>query len=88
MAEHDNSGETVLAFLLGGVVGAAIGILLAPSSGEETRRKIGDWLDESRKKAGDFVEEKREILHAKKEQVSAAWEAGKKAYQDAGGSQS
>ena len=88
MAEHNNSGETVLAFLLGGVVGAAIGILLAPASGEETRRKIGDWVDESRKKARDFVEKERDVLRSKKEQVSAAWEAGKRAYHDAGGSQS
>jgi len=88
MSEHSNSGEAVFAFLLGGVVGAAVGILFAPASGEETRRKIGDWLEESRRKARDFVEEKREALRSKKDQVSAAWEAGKRAYQDAGGSQS
>ncbi|MBI5244974.1 MAG: YtxH domain-containing protein [Elusimicrobia bacterium] len=85
MAEHNHSGETVLAFLLGGVVGAAVGVLLAPCSGEDTRRKLGDWFDESRSKTKEFIEKEREVLIAKKDQVSAAWEAGKKAYHDAGG---
>ena len=77
-----------MAFFLGGVVGAAIGVLLAPCSGEETRRRLGDWFDESRKKASEFVEKEREILRAKKEQTVAAWEAGKKAYRETGGAQS
>lgn len=84
MAEN-NSGESVLAFLLGGVVGAVVGLLLAPCSGDETRHKIGDWFDENREKARNLIEKEREFLHAKKEQVGAAWEAGKKAYKETGG---
>ncbi|MGL4520418.1 MAG: YtxH domain-containing protein [Phocaeicola sp.] len=34
------------AFIGGAAVGAAIGLLLAPEKGEDTRRKIGDALRE------------------------------------------
>lgn len=88
MSDNHHSGDTFIAFLLGGVVGAALGVLLAPCSGEETRRKLGDWFDENRRKAKDFVEHEREVLLAKKQQVSAVLEAGKKAYHEAGGQHS
>ncbi|MFA6093875.1 MAG: YtxH domain-containing protein [Elusimicrobiota bacterium] len=86
MSENNHSGETVLAFLVGGIVGAAVGLLLAPCSGEETRRRLGGWVDEKREKARDLVEKEKEALLAKKDQVTAAWEAGKKAYRESGGS--
>ncbi|MEK7746206.1 MAG: YtxH domain-containing protein [Elusimicrobiota bacterium] len=82
---ENNSGEGVLAFLLGGVVGAAVGLLLAPCSGDETRHKIGDWFDENRDRARRLLEKEREFLHSKKEQVGAASEAGKQAYKATGG---
>lgn len=38
----DNSGTTVLALLTGAAIGAGIGLLYAPESGDETRRKLGN----------------------------------------------
>ena len=41
--------------LAGGMMGAAVGLLAAPSSGDSTRRKLRDWLDEERApQASDF----------------------------------
>ena len=37
-----NSGNTFLALLAGAAIGAGIGLLYAPDSGEETRRRLGD----------------------------------------------
>lgn len=36
------SGSTFIAFLAGAAIGAGIGTLYAPESGEDTRKKIGD----------------------------------------------
>lgn len=76
----DNSGDSLVAFLLGGAVGAVAGLLLAPRSGAETREQLADWLEQNREKTRDILEHGRETLGEKKGQVSAAWEAGKKAY--------
>lgn len=39
-----NSG--ILAFIGGAVAGAAVALLLAPKSGEQTRRMIKDFVDQ------------------------------------------
>ncbi len=44
-----NNSKVIFALLGGAVIGAAIGILLAPASGEETRKKVSDA---ARKAAG------------------------------------
>lgn len=36
------SGSTLLALLTGAAIGAGLGLLYAPESGEETRRKLGE----------------------------------------------
>ncbi|MBI4669343.1 MAG: YtxH domain-containing protein [Elusimicrobia bacterium] len=50
MSEHSNSGEVILAFLLGAIVGGAAGVLFAPAAGKKTRREIAklmrQWLEE------------------------------------------
>lgn len=37
-----NSGSTFLALITGAAIGAGLGMLYAPDSGEETRRKLGE----------------------------------------------
>ena len=60
MGERNSSGEVILAFVLGGIVGAAAGLLFAPASGKETRKKIKDMSEDLGEKAGDFVGEVKE----------------------------
>jgi gas vesicle protein len=50
----NSNGKTILALLLGAAAGAALGILLAPDKGSETRRK----LTESANRLADMVKEK------------------------------
>ena len=38
----DHRSDTLLAFLLGAAVGAGVALLVAPTTGEETRRRLGE----------------------------------------------
>ena len=56
--EDKNSGSSVLSFILGGLIGAFLGVLFAPAAGKETRKKLGILLeqldDESRELYKEF----------------------------------
>ncbi|MFA0962755.1 YtxH domain-containing protein [Roseivirga sp. BDSF3-8] len=41
----DNTEKTLIAFLAGAAAGALTGLLLAPDSGEKTRKKLGKNID-------------------------------------------
>ncbi|OIO08174.1 MAG: hypothetical protein AUJ52_08815 [Elusimicrobia bacterium CG1_02_63_36] len=56
MPNHDCDGSFG-AFLFGGLLGAAIALLLAPKTGEETREQIADWLEEGRRRTRDYLDE-------------------------------
>jgi hypothetical protein len=47
MAEDSKVGQKALFFVLGGLIGAAVALLLAPQSGEETRKLIAMKTRES-----------------------------------------
>ncbi|MFN0104784.1 MAG: YtxH domain-containing protein [Bryobacteraceae bacterium] len=47
------SGDKVVWFLAGAAIGAAIALLYAPASGEETRAKLLDKANEGRDLLGD-----------------------------------
>ncbi len=58
MSERETSTGTVLAaFLIGGLVGAAVALLTAPRSGKETREEIGKWAEGATEKAREKVKE-------------------------------
>jgi len=91
MADRNDVGKMLLAFLAGGAVGALVGILLAPSSGAETRQKIKDASIGAKDKAKEkmdsvkigtvnlFSRGKEKAVDVKS-QIQAAVEAGKEAY--------
>lgn len=82
MSNHDNSsGPVLLAFVLGAVAGAAVALLYAPSSGEETRRKLAEKAREGREKAEAVARDGREFLHRQRENLNAAVERGKETFE-------
>lgn len=68
MSENRN-GDILTAFVLGGVIGAALGILFAPARGKDTRVKIGDWLEDTTEKAKEKLENIEEEIKKRKEQL-------------------
>jgi gas vesicle protein len=87
----DNVGSKVSFFLVGLGIGALIGILFAPKSGEETREYLSSKADEGRdyaqkkarelrERAEDLIERSKEIMARQKESLSAAVDAGKEAF--------
>lgn len=88
----DNVGSKVSYFLVGLGIGALIGILFAPKSGEETREYLSKKADEGRdyaqkkarelrERAEELIERSKDVASRQKESITAAVEAGRDAYQ-------
>lgn len=83
MSEHDDRDITLVEsdgasgvkwFLAGAILGAALGLLLAPQSGAKTRRDIGKRAKRLRAEAEDRLEEVSDELKTRGKQVKAAVE--------------
>jgi len=87
----DNVGSKVSFFLVGLGIGALIGILFAPKSGEETREYLSQKAEEGkeyaqrkarelRERAEDLIERSKEIMSRQKDAIASAVDAGKETY--------
>ena len=85
MASDDGAGagSILLAFLLGAVSGAALALLYAPATGDETREYLGEKAREGRARAAEAAAKGREVLNQGRETLSTAIERGREAYQQA-----
>jgi len=91
MSERD--GSSFLWFLAGLGVGAVVGVLYAPRSGDETRDVIRTKAQEgaerarhharrAREQANDWMDRGRDVISQQKEQFRNAYEAGRQAYHE------
>jgi len=93
MSEESTAGDKALYFMLGAMIGAATALLFAPRSGVETRKLIASKAKESADvianrtktvvgKTSEYVERGKEVLQQQRDQLAAAFEAGKQAYRE------
>ncbi len=52
-------GSFLAGVVIGGLIGAALGLILAPQTGEEFREHVGDFVETKRAELGDAVNEGR-----------------------------
>ena len=87
----DNVGSKVSYFLVGLGVGALMGVLFAPKSGEDTRDYLSKRADdgrefaqkkarELRERADELIERGKDVASKKRESLSAAVDAGREAF--------
>jgi gas vesicle protein len=85
MARNDDgaAGPVIVACELGAITGAAVALLVAPASGEETRRTLAERAREGRERATEAAKQGREFVNRQKHTVSSAIDRGREAYEQA-----
>ena len=90
----DNVGSKVTYFLVGMGIGALVGVLFAPKSGDETRDFLAQKADEGkeyaqrkarelRERADELIERSKEVAVRQKDSISAAVEGAVEGARDA-----
>jgi gas vesicle protein len=78
-----SAGLVVAAFALGAIAGATVALLLAPASGEETRRRLAEKAREAKDRAETLAREGREFINRQRENLGAAVERGREVFDQA-----
>ena len=81
--EGAGAGSVLLAFILGAVSGAAVALLYAPATGQDTREILGEKAREGRERAREAAERGRQVLNDSRDSLTSAIEKGREAYQQA-----
>ena len=94
MASEQNDAAGYLGwFFLGGLIGAAAGLLLAPRTGRETRellvehsgefaRRAQEMATDAQGRAGEWLDKSRELFEEQTQRLMTAFEAGKDAMRE------
>jgi gas vesicle protein len=68
-------GSFLAGIVVGGLIGAAIGLLLAPASGDEIREQVGEFVGERRAQLEEAISEGRAAAEKARAELLAAYDA-------------
>ena len=69
-------GSFLAGVVIGGLTGAAIGLLLAPRKGDEIREQVGEFVGEKRAAIGEAISEGRAAAERARAEMMSAYDAG------------
>ena len=69
-------GSFLAGVAIGGLTGAAIGLLLAPRKGDEIREQVGEFVGEKRAAIGEAISEGRAAAEKARAEMMSAYDAG------------
>jgi gas vesicle protein len=61
--------------VIGGLIGAALGLILAPQTGEELREHVNDFVETKRSEIGDAVNEGRAAAEQARAEMVTGYDA-------------
>lgn len=82
MAQNDGIGASgvLLAFMVGATVGAAVALLFAPATGEDTRDYLGKRAKEGRDRATEAARQGREMINRQRENLTTAFDRAREQF--------
>jgi len=69
-------GSFLAGMMIGGLIGAAIGLLLAPRAGDQLRGQVGEFVGEKRAAFDEAISEGRAAAEKARAEMLAAYDAG------------
>ena len=82
-SDNNGAGSVMVAFVVGALTGAAVALLFAPASGEETREFLGQKAREGKDKAREAMDQGREYYNQQRDNLASAVDSGREAFQQA-----
>jgi gas vesicle protein len=77
------AGGVLMAFAVGAAVGAAVALLFAPATGEETREYLGERAREGRDRATEAARQGRDMVNRGRETLTTAFDRARDQFQAA-----
>ena len=92
MSDRHGGGGVLVAFMAGAMVGAAVALLFAPATGEETRdyltqraregrERAAEAARQGRERAAEAARQGREMVNRQKESLTTAFDRAREQFQ-------